>query len=71
LKTVDITELLFPPEEETDLGRKLLSLWSQASKEAIRLVGSTSPIALLNKTREIYKKYLANEGIEYSEERGF
>jgi hypothetical protein len=68
---IDITELLFPMQEETDLGRKLLNLWSRASEEAFKLVGSSSPIALIDKTRAIYRTYLESEGIEYDEERGF
>ena len=71
MTTYDITELLFPMPEETDLGRKLLGLWSRASEEAFKLVGSSSPIALIDKTREIYRTYLESEKIEYNEERGF
>lgn len=52
----DITNLLFPLEE-SDESVIEWELWSKATDEAYKLVGSKSPITLLNKTQEIYNNY--------------
>ncbi|MBP7708080.1 hypothetical protein KA107_00205 [Candidatus Pacearchaeota archaeon] len=68
--THDITELLFPSEKATDLGRKKLGIWRKSVEEASLAVGTASPINLARKTTELYKIYLAKEGIKYEEEIG-
>jgi hypothetical protein len=70
-KENDITELLFPLEDLTLEEKKRLELWGIATNEAGRLVGNASPIALMNKTKEIYKTYLQSQNLIYDEARGF
>ncbi len=67
----DITELLFPPEEQTPEDKRKLEIYSQATEEAKRLVGTSSPIDLMNKTNELYQTFLHTENLPYDEERGF
>jgi hypothetical protein len=55
---VDITELLFSLEEPSLEDLEKYELYSRASEEAVKLVGTLSPIRLLNKTNQLYEKYL-------------
>jgi hypothetical protein len=54
----DLTELLFLLEEPSREELAKYELYQKATQEAFSLVGSSSPMALLRKTEEIYKKYL-------------
>ncbi len=58
---IDITELLFPGRDLTPEEQRKEELYSRASKDALKLVGNASPIALLNKTDELYERYLREE----------
>jgi hypothetical protein len=59
-QTYDITNFLFPLEE-SDTAVKEWELWSKATDEAYKLVGSKSSIELLHKTQEIYNNYAREE----------
>lgn len=67
----DITDLLFPLEEQTPEDKRKIELWQIATNEAEKLVGTSSPILLFKKTNEVYREYLSKEGLPYDEERGF
>ena len=60
-ENIDITELLFQGEFSIDAGEESeldIEVYSRASEEATKLLGTSSPIALLRKTKELYKKYI-------------
>jgi hypothetical protein len=67
----DITELLFPLEEQTPEEKQRQEIYGLATEEAKKLVGTSSPISLMNKTKELYKTYLQSQNLVYDEERGF
>jgi hypothetical protein len=76
VKEQDITELLFPLEEETQDEKRRLELYRRASSEAYSELGASrsdklvSPNALVKRTIKIYKTYLRQEGLKYDSERG-
>ena len=62
--THDISELLYPCRELTPEEKRQEELYQKATKVATRIVGSASPIKLLNKTEELYEKYLVRDGLK-------
>lgn len=68
---LDITDLLFPLGDLTQEEKKRVELWGIATEEAKGLVGTSSPINWMNKTKEIYKTYLQSQNLVYDEARGF
>jgi hypothetical protein len=67
MKIVDITDLLFPVENLTPEQIRKEELWDQATQEAYRIIRNSSPIKLLQKTKEIYRTLSIKEGIKYEE----
>lgn len=57
-ETQDITELLFSLKDLSEEDLRQQEIYSRATKEAAKLVGTTSPMVLLRKTEELYKKYI-------------
>lgn len=61
--TVDITELLFHGDfaQEAESQPEIdFEVYSRASEEATKLVGTSSPMELLRKTEELYAGYMAS-----------
>jgi hypothetical protein len=57
-RVIDITDLLFQEKKSSLKELRKQQLYAQASEEAVKLVGSASPIRLLRKTEELYHRYL-------------
>jgi hypothetical protein len=58
---IDISETLFPLENPTPERIRQQELYSQATQEAEKKVGTKSPISLMKRTNEIYQAYLELE----------
>lgn len=75
MKTLDVTELLFPPANLTLEEQARWKFWDLVSETASRVINDLplfeSPLFKYNYIDIIYRAYLAEEGLNYDEERGF
>ncbi len=60
-ESIDITELLFQGEFSRDVDEEAevdMEVYTRACQEATQLLGTSSPMALLRKTQELYQQYI-------------
>ncbi len=74
VKTLDITDLLFPPTDLTLEEQARWTLLSLASDEANTIIHDLplfeGPLFKYDYTNKIYRVYLEKEGLKYDEARG-